>query len=96
MPDVDMPEPIIELNYGDDPIVTMGAEADDVWFSKHPHANFYVRSAIDGELAAAGYPDWQGLLVIIRIGSGIRIRRPILTAEDGASEAERYIRLLRD
>lgn len=55
---------------------------DDKYFEAHPGDDYYVRPAVAGELARAGYENYTGLILVYVIEEGVRLRRPVTSVEE--------------
>jgi len=79
---------VAQVPFGEDAGPDTAADADRLWFVKHPRKNWYVRRPIPGEWGPGGNglpePPPPGLRVMVsveQLSPGVRIRRPFVVAE---------------
>lgn len=85
---------IESINISEDPLQAAIQALDDEYFEAHPGDDYYIRPAAKEELARAGYPDYEGLMLIYRISGGLRVRRPVADRDSAVRfmvEFERYL-----
>ena len=63
---------------------------DDEYFEEHPNDDYYVRQAFPEELAMGGYSEYDGLILVYKIAEGARIRKPVMSIDEGVSLVVEY------
>lgn len=87
---------IEHMAYGEDVGLDAGVNIDEEFFKRNPYELYYFRGAVPGELASVGYPDYDGMIVVIAVKEGVRVRRPCLDEDHGTKEALKFLDILGD
>jgi len=69
------------FDISNDPVQRLIQTTDDDYFKDHPGDDYYVRKAVKGEVAAAGFPDYDGMMLVYRLIPEVRFRRPVAGIE---------------